>query len=60
MRKRTLLAGFVVAVFSMTTYADEERHRVKGKIDFSYDYAETMELSKRNGKPVFAYFTFET
>ena len=40
--------------------ADEgDRHRVEGKIPFSYDYAETLERAKADGKPIFAYFTFE-
>ena len=39
---------------------DNDRHRVEGKIPFSYDYAETLERAKADGKPILAYFTFET
>lgn len=35
-------------------------HRVQGKVPFSYDYAEALNLARRNGKPIFAYFTYAT
>jgi hypothetical protein len=35
-------------------------HRVQGKVPFSYSYTETLNLARRNGKPIFAYFTYET
>jgi hypothetical protein len=38
----------------------KKRHRVQGELPFSYDYAKTLALAGKNGKPIFAYFTFET
>jgi len=35
-------------------------HRVQGDIPFSYSYSETLNLARKNGRPIFAYFTFET
>ncbi len=35
-------------------------HRVQGDIPFSYSFEETLSLARKNGRPVFAYFTFET
>ncbi len=65
-RSRTLLLLFVAAlVASATSFAqdtepaDDDRHRVKGEIEFSYDYAATLAAAKENGKPILAYFTFE-
>jgi len=38
----------------------KERHRVQGNVPFSYSYTETLNLARRNGKPIFAYFTYAT
>lgn len=38
----------------------KEPHRVLGKVPFSYYYAEALNLARRNGKPIFAYFTYAT
>lgn len=32
---------------------------VTGDIPFSYDYAETLAAARENGKPIFAFFTFD-
>jgi hypothetical protein len=40
--------------------AAKKRHRVLGEIPFSYSYDQTLSLARKNGKPIFAYFTFET
>ncbi|MGE0431960.1 MAG: hypothetical protein AB7K09_03280 [Planctomycetota bacterium] len=37
-----------------------DRHRVDGKINFSYDWEATVKAAEANGKPIFAYFTFAT
>lgn len=38
----------------------KEPHRVQGDIPFSYSYPETLALANSNGKPILAYFTFDT
>ena len=57
-----LLAGAVtlglVAHSASQDPADGSRHRVSGKIAFSYDYPATLAAAKENGKPILAYFTF--
>jgi len=35
-------------------------HRVMGELPFSYSFPETQSLARKNSKPIFAYFTFET
>jgi cytochrome oxidase Cu insertion factor (SCO1/SenC/PrrC family) len=38
----------------------KEPHRVLGQIPFSYSYPDTLKLANSNGKPILAYFTFDT
>jgi hypothetical protein len=40
--------------------AEKKRHRVLGELPFSYDYQDTLAKARTNGRPIFAYFTFET
>jgi hypothetical protein len=40
--------------------AAKKPHRVLGEMPFSYSYEETLNLARKNNKPIFAYFTFET
>ena len=55
------ILSLAILVGASPLRADEDdRHRVEGKIPFSYDYAETLERAKSDGKPILAYFTFET
>ena len=61
MKNRTLILAIALLVAVAPLWADEnDRHRVEGKIPFSYDFEETLERAKADGKPIFAYFTFET
>ncbi len=38
----------------------KEPHHVLGNVPFSYSYPEALKLAESNGKPVLAYFTFDT
>ena len=38
----------------------KEPHHVQGNVPFSYSYPETLALAKSNGKPILAYFTYDT
>jgi len=38
----------------------KEPHRVFGDIPFSYSYSETVARARSNGRPILAYFTFDT
>jgi hypothetical protein len=38
----------------------QEPHRVLGDIPFSYSYPETLARARSNGRPILAYFTFDT
>ena len=58
--------GIVVALLllclpALDVGADDTKkhHRVLGKIDFSYSYVETLARAQKDGRPIFAYFTFE-
>ena len=56
-----LAALVVIALPALAQqHGSENRHRVQGKIDFSYDFEATLEKASESGKPVLAYFTFAT
>ena len=54
-------ATFALLLLVLTSAPDEKApHRVLGRIDFSYSLEETVARAQENGKPIFAYFTYET
>ena len=58
---RGLLTLVVLLSATTVAFADEkDRHRVKGKIDFSYSYQEAVSRAEKDRRPIFAYFTYET
>jgi hypothetical protein len=38
---------------------EKAAHLVLGNLPFSYSYGETLRLARQNGKPIFAYFTYD-
>ncbi len=60
----TLVGVAALVLFALPASAQKhrsgDRHRVEGKIDFSYDFEATLEKASESGKPVLAYFTFAT
>jgi len=56
------IGGFLAASVQepKTKAPKKEPHRVAGEIPFSYSYPETLASAKSNGKPIFAYFTYDT
>jgi len=54
--KRRLAVLLIVALAAGTAFAEDE---AKG-IDWLHDLDRAMALAKEDGRPVIAYFTFET
>ena len=57
-----MLIAMIAAVLTALAPGSDETtpHQVVGKIDFFYSFPETLARAQENGKPIFAYFTFET
>ncbi len=68
MRSLALVMGVLVAVLATIAGGaprddvplDDARHRVTGKIPFGYFFEEVASRAAADGRPIFAYFTFET